>query len=141
MNKTKLTSTVKFVALAAAFGAIMPMLASAPTSAVLAATELSAQIEAARGFADVVSGALIIPISRNPRDYLILWRKPLARTITWAGNPAKAAERLRALSADGADDWRIMAALSEAEAALDRHAIGGGVTALGKQADHDVRLG
>ncbi|MHC2021346.1 HWE histidine kinase domain-containing protein [Methylobacterium sp. CM6247] len=41
-------------------------------------------------FADRVAGLLVIPISRTPRDYLIFFRREVARTVTWAGNPHKA---------------------------------------------------
>ncbi|MEO1489672.1 MAG: HWE histidine kinase domain-containing protein [Pseudomonadota bacterium] len=44
----------------------------------------------AAAFGDSAAGALIIPISRSPRDYLVLWRKALTQTVTWAGNPEKA---------------------------------------------------
>ena len=34
-------------------------------------------------------GVLAIPISRLPRDYLILFRKEYVHSVTWAGNPEK----------------------------------------------------
>ena len=39
--------------------------------------------------ADRVAGALAIPISRTPRDYLVAFRRGQSQTVTWAGNPEK----------------------------------------------------
>lgn len=74
------------------FRAIVPMLNSAAASAVLADNELGKRIAPARAFADRAAGALVIPVSRRPRDYVVLWRRPLTRTVTWAGNPEKPVE-------------------------------------------------
>ncbi len=38
-----------------------------------------------------VAGVLAIPISRAPRDYVLLFRRELARTVNWAGDPEKPA--------------------------------------------------
>ena len=72
------------------FLTLLPALGSAPESPVLAASALTDQIAEAAAFADVAAGALILPISRPARDYLVLWRKPLTQTVHWAGNPTKA---------------------------------------------------
>ncbi len=69
---------------------IVPTLGSGPVSTIIASASLQDQIPQAAKFADIAAGALIIPISRSPRDYLVFWRKPLAKTVTWAGNPEKA---------------------------------------------------
>lgn len=74
----------------AAFRAIAPLLASTLGGATHATTRLADQIPEAAAFADVAAGALVLPLSRANRDYLVLWRRPLDRTITWAGDPAKA---------------------------------------------------
>ncbi|MBV7259021.1 HWE histidine kinase domain-containing protein [Erythrobacter crassostreae] len=71
------------------FADIMPALGSTPSSAVIATSSIVQQIPEASSFADLVTGAMILPISRSPRDYLVLWRKPLSQQVTWAGNPAK----------------------------------------------------
>jgi light-regulated signal transduction histidine kinase (bacteriophytochrome)/CheY-like chemotaxis protein len=47
--------------------------------------------EAARGYPERACGMLAIPISRNPRDYVLFFRKEFARTITWGGDPTKPA--------------------------------------------------
>ena len=72
------------------FLALAPALGSAPVSTIIATQELAREAPAAVDFADVAAGALVVPISRSPRDYLVLWRKPLVQTVTWAGNPDKA---------------------------------------------------
>ncbi len=82
---------------AAEFEAILPLLNTAETSTVIVTQELSNQIPAARAFADRVAGAIIIPISRNPRDYIVLWRRELVRMVRWAGDPTKA----KSVSEDG----------------------------------------
>ncbi|MBX5104803.1 GAF domain-containing protein [Rhizobium lentis] len=41
---------------------------------------------------DVVAGMLAIPISRSPRDYVVLFRQELVRTVRWGGDPHKPLE-------------------------------------------------
>ncbi|MDF0596079.1 HWE histidine kinase domain-containing protein [Psychromarinibacter halotolerans] len=43
-------------------------------------------------FAERAAGLLALPISRSPRDYIVLFRQEVARTVNWAGNPEKPAE-------------------------------------------------
>jgi light-regulated signal transduction histidine kinase (bacteriophytochrome)/CheY-like chemotaxis protein len=71
------------------FEALLPALSGAPVSTIIAMDSLVTQLKSARSFADRAAGALIIPISRTPRDFLVLWRKELRQTIVWAGNPEK----------------------------------------------------
>ena len=74
------------------FRALIPALNSGSTSRVFASKELPARIPAAQAFADDVVGAMVIPVSRRPRDYFVLWRRELKQVVTWAGNPEKAVE-------------------------------------------------
>ncbi|MFN2099765.1 HWE histidine kinase domain-containing protein [Altererythrobacter sp. MF3-039] len=74
------------------FRALTPILNSATTSQIIATDELVARIPAAQEFADKAVGALIIPVSRRPRDYLVFWRKELKQQVMWAGNPEKPVE-------------------------------------------------
>ena len=74
------------------FRAIVPGLNAAATSRVLATDAISERLPAAERFSDRAAGAMVIPVSRSPRDYLVLWRKPLTHTVTWAGNPEKPVE-------------------------------------------------
>lgn len=41
------------------------------------------------GFGDEVAGALAIPLTSTPRDYLLIFRSEEAHRIEWAGEPAK----------------------------------------------------
>lgn len=74
------------------FRALIPALNSAPNSQVLITDELTRMIPESACFADKAAGAIMIPISRSPRDYFVLWRREQARTVTWAGNPEKVVE-------------------------------------------------
>ncbi|WP_298471647.1 HWE histidine kinase domain-containing protein [uncultured Erythrobacter sp.] len=69
---------------------LLPTLGGAPISNIIASDSLQDQLPEAAVFATTAPGALIIPISRSPRDYLVLWRKPVAQIVTWAGDPTKA---------------------------------------------------
>ncbi|RVT90401.1 HWE histidine kinase domain-containing protein [Sphingomonas crocodyli] len=46
----------------------------------------------ASSFADRAAGLLAIPISRSPRDYVILFRAELKQSVRWAGDPHKPVE-------------------------------------------------
>ena len=75
----------------AEFRAIAPLLANTLGGTTHATTRLADQIPDAEPFADRATGALVLPLTRGTRDCLVLWRRPLERRITWAGDPAKAA--------------------------------------------------
>ncbi|PYE85671.1 HWE histidine kinase domain-containing protein [Pseudoroseicyclus aestuarii] len=47
----------------------------------------------AENFADRAAGILALPISRTPRDYIVLFRREQRQTVTWAGNPEKAVQQ------------------------------------------------
>ncbi|WP_374408379.1 HWE histidine kinase domain-containing protein [Pelagerythrobacter sp.] len=74
------------------FRALLPLLNSGSTSRVFASRALAEQIPAAHKFTDRAAGALVIPLSRRPRDYFVLWRRELPQVVTWAGNPEKPVE-------------------------------------------------
>ena len=74
------------------FRALIPSLNSAATGKVLTLDTMTERMPRAEAFADRATGAMIIPVSRTPRDFLVLWRKPLTQTVTWAGNPEKPVE-------------------------------------------------
>jgi len=74
------------------FRALVPSLNTASTSQIVSSDALGAMLPAAAGFADRACGALVIPVSRRPRDYIVLWRKELPQVVTWAGNPDKPVE-------------------------------------------------
>ena len=74
----------------AEFRAIAPLLASTLGGATHATTRLADQVPEAALFAPRAAGALVLPLSRGTRDSLVLWRRPLDRVVTWAGDPTKA---------------------------------------------------
>ena len=74
------------------FMALIPTMNATATSRVLATNRLPDMIPAAEAFAENVVGALVIPVSRSPRDYFVLWRKELRQIVTWAGEPVKSVE-------------------------------------------------
>ena len=74
------------------FKAIVPLLNSGAASSVLATRNLAERLPVARDFADVAAGVLAIPVSRRPRDYIVLWRREQTQTVTWGGNPEKSIE-------------------------------------------------
>ena len=60
-------------------------------SSVFHTDELGKLHPPARDYENRVAGMLAIPISKRPRDYLVLTRGPLEDTVSWAGDPAKPA--------------------------------------------------
>ncbi|MFN3226448.1 MAG: HWE histidine kinase domain-containing protein [Hyphomicrobiales bacterium] len=58
-------------------------------SRIYATDSLAKHHEPANDYVDRVAGILAIPVSRKPRDYLVLTRSEVARSVTWAGNPDK----------------------------------------------------
>lgn len=53
--------------------------------------EIASLVPGAEEFADRAAGMLAIPISRSPRDYVILFREEVERSVRWAGDPRKPA--------------------------------------------------
>ena len=56
---------------------------------VFATDHIGSLIPDAESFASEASGMLAIPISRSPRDYVVLFRKELIHSVRWAGDPHK----------------------------------------------------
>jgi light-regulated signal transduction histidine kinase (bacteriophytochrome) len=56
------------------------------------ATDRIEEIYPGNGFDGAVAGLLAIPISRSPRDYVVLFRQEIVRSVRWAGDPHKPAE-------------------------------------------------
>jgi len=46
----------------------------------------------AAGWVERGAGLLALPVSRTPRDYIVLFRQEVSKTVNWAGNPQKPAE-------------------------------------------------
>ncbi|MFN4015202.1 MAG: HWE histidine kinase domain-containing protein [Reyranella sp.] len=56
---------------------------------VFATYEIGAEHPPGRDFADRAAGMLVVPLSRPARDFLIFFRKEVARSVNWAGDPSK----------------------------------------------------
>jgi light-regulated signal transduction histidine kinase (bacteriophytochrome)/CheY-like chemotaxis protein len=56
---------------------------------VLAVDRIMAIDPEAERYAETASGMLVIPISRVPRDYVVLFRQEIVRTVRWGGDPRK----------------------------------------------------
>ncbi len=63
---------------------------TAETGSIYATDEIAARYPKGVAFVDRAAGLLALPVSRTPRDYIVLFRKEIARSVTWAGNPQKA---------------------------------------------------
>ncbi|GAB2208870.1 HWE histidine kinase domain-containing protein [Roseibium sp. ROS1] len=63
-----------------------------PPGQVYHTNALSTRYPAATDFCDRVAGILALPVSRTPRDYLVLFRREIALSVKWAGNPEKPVE-------------------------------------------------
>ncbi|KQM98726.1 two-component system sensor histidine kinase/response regulator [Sphingobium sp. Leaf26] len=74
---------------ASAFSAIVSMMNRVAASQVYTTDTLSSVLPEAAAYADRVSGVLAIPLSRRPRDYVVLFRAEQLRSVRWAGNPEK----------------------------------------------------
>nr|WP_066180984.1 HWE histidine kinase domain-containing protein [Hoeflea olei] len=54
--------------------------------------KLATVLPAAEAYAERASGMLVVPLSQRPGDYVMYFRKEVAQTINWAGNPEKTYE-------------------------------------------------
>ncbi|WP_428927394.1 HWE histidine kinase domain-containing protein [Marinibacterium sp. SX1] len=61
-------------------------------SSVFATDRITERYPAGDGFVERAAGLLALPISRQPRDYIVLFRREIARSVSWAGDPLKPAE-------------------------------------------------
>jgi light-regulated signal transduction histidine kinase (bacteriophytochrome)/CheY-like chemotaxis protein len=76
----------------AEFQAIVAWLNRRGTREVYAVDHIAALIPEAAAYAARAAGMLAIPISRSPRDYVVLFRAERLRSVRWAGNPEKPVE-------------------------------------------------
>ncbi|WP_121629814.1 HWE histidine kinase domain-containing protein [Tropicibacter alexandrii] len=63
-----------------------------PSGQVYQTNALSSRYPNAEGFSDRVAGIMALPVSRTPRDYFVLFRREIAESVNWAGNPEKPVE-------------------------------------------------
>ncbi|MDB2408021.1 GAF domain-containing protein [Jannaschia sp.] len=76
----------------AEFVRLVRFLNTTTMGAVYATNSLGVSYGNAAEIADRVAGLLVIPISRSPRDYIVLFRSEIRRVVTWAGSPHKNVE-------------------------------------------------
>lgn len=74
------------------FRRIIRALNTTAAGKVYATDNIASLIPDADRFADKVAGLLAIPISRSPRDYVVLFRSEMVRSVRWAGDPHKPVE-------------------------------------------------
>ena len=63
-----------------------------PVGEVFAIDHIQAVYPKGDAFVDRAAGMLALPVSRKPRDYLVLFRREAVREVNWAGNPDKPVE-------------------------------------------------
>ncbi len=73
----------------AQFTTLIRFLNQVSPSQIYESHELRERFEPSQEYGDKVAGVLAVPISRSPRDYLVFFRKEVARTVNWAGDPNK----------------------------------------------------
>ena len=74
------------------FYSLARMLDTRIGTAVYATDHLVKMHPDAEDFVQRCAGILAIPISKRPRDYIILCRRPIEQTVQWAGDPNKPVE-------------------------------------------------
>jgi len=77
------------------FRELLPLLEEKSQMRVYATKSIAAEHEPAADYAAEAAGLLSIPLSRTPRDFVVLFRKEVAKQVSWAGNPKKAVENSR----------------------------------------------
>ena len=65
---------------------------TAGASTVWSTDNIGAVYEPAAEWRDKAAGLLALPVSRSPRDYIVLFRTEQVREVKWAGNPEKTIE-------------------------------------------------
>ena len=71
------------------FRRIVRVLNATAAGKVFATDHIGGLVPDADKFADTTAGMLAIPISRSPRDYVVLFRSEMIRSVRWAGDPHK----------------------------------------------------
>ena len=74
------------------FGVIVAALNRTAASQVFTTDVIAALVPEAAAYANRAAGLLAIPLSRSPRDYVVLFRSERLRSVRWAGNPEKEIE-------------------------------------------------
>ncbi len=74
------------------FRAIVAALNLAAASQVFTTDQIATLVPSAATYANRAAGLLAIPLSRSPRDYVVLFRGERLLSVRWAGNPEKNVE-------------------------------------------------
>ncbi|WP_159982928.1 MULTISPECIES: HWE histidine kinase domain-containing protein [unclassified Novosphingobium] len=74
------------------FSALARFLNTAGASTVWSTDNIGAVYAPAAEWIDKAAGLLALPVSRSPRDYIVLFRTEQVREVKWAGNPGKTVE-------------------------------------------------
>jgi light-regulated signal transduction histidine kinase (bacteriophytochrome) len=72
--------------------ALMALINSVAEGRVWATSALSERLPGADAYRAAVSGVLAVPLSQLPRDYLLFFRREVAQTVNWGGDPNKTYE-------------------------------------------------
>src|SRR6185312_3238457 len=74
------------------FGQIISFLQEKAGNEIFATSAIQAVLPDGAAYADRAAGMLAVPLSRKPRDYVVLFRSEQLRNVRWAGNPEKPVE-------------------------------------------------
>ncbi|MDQ4421395.1 GAF domain-containing protein [Sphingobium sp. DEHP117] len=74
------------------FRRIVRALNATAAGKVFATDHIGSLVDGAESFAREAAGLLAIPISRSPRDYVVLFRSEMKESVRWAGDPYKPVE-------------------------------------------------
>jgi light-regulated signal transduction histidine kinase (bacteriophytochrome)/CheY-like chemotaxis protein len=74
------------------FRRIVAMLGGQAAGRVIATDHIASLLPGAEAFAGRAAGLLAIPISRAARDYVVLFRQEIIRSVRWGGDPHKPVE-------------------------------------------------
>src|SRR3546814_16554197 len=74
------------------FAAIVAMLNRTAAGQVFATDHLARLLPEAAAHADRAAGLLAIPLSRRPRDNVVMFRAAQLSSVRWAGSPEKHVE-------------------------------------------------
>ncbi|MFG5380803.1 HWE histidine kinase domain-containing protein [Yoonia sp. R2-816] len=72
-----------------AFLELMPFLNTTAAGKVYATQCLSDHFSDALAYVNKAAGMLVLPVSRAPRDFIVLFRREIAKSVVWAGKPVK----------------------------------------------------
>jgi light-regulated signal transduction histidine kinase (bacteriophytochrome) len=74
------------------FAQIVDALLGQPSGRVFATERISSLVPEAAAYTGRAAGMIAIPLSRTPREYVVLFRSEVVRSVRWAGDPHKPVE-------------------------------------------------